>query len=432
MKHIIFICLAFLLVLMNGFFVAAEFAMVRLRNTQVKAIKESFGLRGAILAKIHNQLDAYLSACQLGITLTSLGLGWIGEPAFAKLLEPLLNYLNIFSTTTIAALAFILAFLFISFLHIVIGELAPKSWAIRQSQSISLWTAVPLYLFNALMFPFIWLLNSSANLLLRLFRIENTQGNEASYSSEELKLIVNSGNLHGDLEKEELEMIDNVLEFADLSVADIMRPADEMIALNVNDPISENLQMMANRHFSRYPVYEDNPQKMVGIIHVKDIFSLLQQNKPITDLQTLLRPVLSVNIDIHAIELFRQFKAGFTHFAVVTNNSGVVIGFITLDNILNAILGEIRDEFIKPKPDWITTKDGAWLMRGNTPLYVLEKALDINFSNEAANTISGLIMTKLERIPQPKEKISFEKFDIIVYKLKGPRIALVKVYPKAM
>jgi CBS domain containing-hemolysin-like protein len=428
MTNILLILLAIFLVILNGFFVAAEFSLVKLRQTQVKAIQDSYGMRGRILGKVHSQLDAYLSACQLGITLASLGLGWVGEPAFARLLEPLLHELDIFSPTAISAIAFVTAFFIISFLHIVAGELAPKSAAIRQSKTVSLWTALPLYCFYWLMYPFIWLLNISANYVLKLFGTRADHESETNYTADELKLILDANQLQGDLEKEELQMLDNVLDFADLKVADIMRPVDELIALNLNHPVQENLQLIAQNHFSRYPVYTTQPEQAIGILHVKDIFVAMLNDKPIVNLQELIRPILSVNIDLPALDLFKQFREGLTHFTVVTNHNGIVVGFVTLDNILNELLGQIQDEFIKNNLDLAVAKDGALLIKGNSPIYLLEKALHIEIKEQEANTISGLIMTKLERMPEMNERIAFNEFTLKVIKIKGPRILLVKVY----
>lgn len=428
MSQLSFIALAFILVLINGFFVAAEFGLVRLRQTRVEAIKNFYGIRGEILAKVHSQLDTYLSACQLGITLASLGLGWVGEPAFARLLEPILRNFGISSNTTIVAVSFAIAFLIITFLHIVIGELAPKSLAIRQPQQISLWTALPLYCFYWLMYPFIWLLNKSAYLSLKLFHFSTESINEASYSAEELKLILHSSALHGELEKEEAEILDNVLDFTDLKVADIMRSYDEMITLSLKAPLEENLKKMSTHRYSRYPLYEDDPKKIIGIVHVKDFF-LAMQNLNEISLQQIMRPILGVNTELPAIELFRQFQAGLSHFAVVKHNDGAVVGFITLENILSDLLGQIRDEFNKPTPSWLRTREGALLMKGNTPIYELEKALQIELPPTEAHTIAGLLLTQLERMPHVNEKVHFNQFDITVMKVKGPQILLVKIYP---
>lgn len=429
MSHLALIVLAIFLVFLNGFFVAAEFGLVKLRSTRVQALKKVSGLPGNVLEKLHNQLDAYLSACQLGITLASLGLGWVGEPAFADLLEPLLHRLGIFSPTAVRAIAFFTAFFIISFLHIVAGELAPKSLAIRRPEKVSLWTALPLYYFYWLMYPFIWLLNQSANLILKF--LGNAATSEKShYSADELKLILHSSHAPSELEKEELEILDNVLDFADLKVADMIRPFDEMVTIDLAKPHAEILNTISRYRFSRYPVYERNPEEIIGVLHVKDMFfSSLNpsSNKP---LKQLVRPIFSISTELPAIDLFRQFRAGLTHFAIVKHSRGDIVGFITLDNILNTLLGQIRDEFNMPAPNIVHSKDGGILMKGNAPLYLLEKELDFDFPPMEAHTISGLLLEKLQRMPKNKERVSFDEFDLVVLKVQGPKVLLVKIFPK--
>lgn len=429
MHNLLLTFLALLLVLLNGFFVAAEFAIVKLRQTRVHTIQTSYGLRGLLLGKVHTKLDAYLSACQLGITLASLGLGWIGEPAFADLIKPILYAIGVESPSFIKAFAFVIAFLLISFLHIVLGELAPKSMAIRRPESISLWCAPFLYGFYWLMYPIIWILNGSANLLLKWMGAATTAEVENSYTAEELKLIFDASHAQGQLHKEEMEILEHALDLADLYAADVMRPVDEMILLNIDDNLDVNLKKIISHHYSRYPVYKDEHNNLIGILHVKDLFATLYQNKILDDLHTLLRPLLNVPRDMPATELFSQFRMGFSHFATVHNDSGLLIGFVTLDNILGSLFGHIRDEFNKTQDDWVKTTDGAYLMKGNLPLYALEKALDIDINIDGIDTISGLLLAKLERLPTPYERVNFEQFDIEVRKMKGPRILLVKVFP---
>lgn len=207
LNNIVLLILAFLLVLLNAFFVAAEFGMVKLRRTRVMTIKQTQGFKGKILAQVHKQLDAYLSACQLGITLASLGLGWLGEPAFSCLLEPVFRFVGINTQEMVVLISFFCGFIIISFLHIVIGELVPKSLAIRQSERVSLWTAVPLYFFYWLMYPAIWILNTCANFVLKLARLDKVHKGEHSYSPEEIKIILSGCHAHSEFSKQEIDIL---------------------------------------------------------------------------------------------------------------------------------------------------------------------------------------------------------------------------------
>ena len=232
MNNLFLIIVALLLVALNGFFVAAEFGLVKLRQTRIREIAKTRGWRGRILAKVHAKLDAYLSACQLGITLASLGLGWVGEPAFAGLLEPVFGRLGVTSPELIHGISFAFAFTIISFLHIVVGELAPKSMAIRNPEQIGLWSAAPLYGFYWLMYPVIWLLNSSANLVLRLFGLGNVHGHDAHYSADELKLILRGNDPDDRFTRDEWNILAKTLDFSELEVSDLMRPIHEIAALH--------------------------------------------------------------------------------------------------------------------------------------------------------------------------------------------------------
>ena len=305
------IIFAFLLVLLNGFFVAAEFAMVKLRATRVESIAELHGWRGSILRKVHNQLDAYLSACQLGITLASLGLGWVGEPAFAHLLEPLLAYLGVDSAEVVKAVSFFVAFFVISYLHIVVGELAPKSWAIRKPELLSLWTAVPLYLFYWTMYPAIYLLNASANTILRIAgQGEPGPHHEHHYSREELKLILHSSRGQ-DPSDQGMRVLASAVEMGELEVVDWANSREDMVSIDAHAPLKEILALVRRHKFSRYPVYDAEREEFTGLLHIKDLLLELAEleHLPETiDLDDLARPLERVSRHMPLAQLLEQFR----------------------------------------------------------------------------------------------------------------------------
>lgn len=429
MSQFVLMILAFGFVLLNGFFVAAEFAMVKLRHTRVQTLQTTYGWRGRILAKVHAQLDAYLSACQLGITLASLGLGWIGEPAFASLLTPLLKLLGIVSEQLIEIISFGVAFSIISFLHIVVGELMPKSMAIRQAERLSLWTAAPLYGFYWLMYPAIYLLNASANLLLRVFKLDTVHHGEQAYSSDELKLILKASHSHGELTQIEADMLEHTLEFADLQIADVMRPVAEMVALNLEAPLKHNLSVIMTTRYSRYPVYLNERHQIIGILHIKDLFVAKQNSEDSIDLKSLLRPIIRVKPESRALDLFQQFQQGMPHFALVYHR-GRVVGFVTLDNLLQVLLGRMKDEFHLTRKDGVFLKDGSFVVKGYTSIYALEQLLEQDLSAYQVSTVSGLILQQLQRFPQEGETLEFATFRLVVEKIRGQRILQVHVYRK--
>lgn len=435
MENFLFVFVALLLVLLNGVFVAAEFGLVKLRQTRVRAIAKRHGWRGKILADVHRQIDAYLSACQLGITLTSLGLGWIGEPAFASLLAPLFQLAGIASAQVIHGISFALAFSVISFLHIVVGELVPKSLALRHPEGVGLLTATPLYGFYWLMYPAIRALNLSANWVLRLTKFGSERVHEAGYSADELKLILRGRRVDSGASDEELNVMAQMLDFGELDVSELMRPIHEMVALRQGASLEENLDVILRHRYSRYPYFDRDGRNVLGVIHLKDLFLAQQQGKSIESLASFLRPIQYVSPRMAARVLFQRFRAGAPHFAIVGKKGEPPHGFITLDNILGALVGAIHDEFRPYEQEWARQPDGTFIGKGSLPIYTLERALAIDIENEEMNledadSIGGMILEKLGEIPQEGRRIAFAQFDIVIRKMHGMRIGAVQVYPK--
>ncbi|MES3022316.1 MAG: hemolysin family protein [Pseudomonadota bacterium] len=435
MQNILFVLLALFLVVLNGFFVAAEFSIVSMRKTRIRAIAKTQGLRGRILLKVHSELDAYLSACQLGITLASLGLGWVGEPAFASLLEPLLDAAGVTSPKVLHGISFVAAFSVISYLHIVVGELAPKSMAIRNPEVVGLWSAMPLYGFYWSMYPFIYVLNTSANAVLRVFGIGGGGSHDAHYSTEELKLILRTSQPGEKFTRDERHILAQSLDFSKMTVADLMRPINEVIALHASKSLEENLQTVLRNRFSRYPYFAKNGEDVLGVIHLKDLFFAQQAGHKVNELTSYLRPVETMSARTPAQEMFRRFRDGAPHFALIGEKGKRPVGFITLDNLLGAMVGEIRDEFRLNENDWLRQPDGTFIGKASLPIFSLERMLGIDIDNETlgldeVESVGGLLMVKLGDIPQQGQRVEFPAFDIVVKKMNGPRIVLLKVIPR--
>ncbi|WP_236212311.1 hemolysin family protein [Metapseudomonas otitidis] len=421
---------ALFLVLLNGFFVAAEFAMVKLRATRVESIADQHGWRGGILRTVHNQLDAYLSACQLGITLASLGLGWVGEPAFAHLLGPLLSAVGVESEKLLHGISFFAAFFVISYLHIVVGELAPKSWAIRKPELLSLWTAVPLYLFYWLMYPAIWLLNASANTILRIAgQGEPGPHHEHHYSRDELKLILHSSRAR-DPSDQDMRVLASAVEMGELEVVDWANSREDLIYLEHDAPLSDILGVIRRHKYSRYPVYDDRKGEFIGILHIKDLLlalSALDSLPESFDLAELTRPVERVSKHMPLPRLLEQFRQGGAHFALVEEADGKVVGFLTMEDVLEVLVGDIQDEHRKTERGVLAYQPGKLLVRGDTPLFKVERLLGIDLDHVEADTLAGLIYDSLNRVPEEEEVLETEGLRIIVKKMKGPKIVLAKV-----
>lgn len=424
MDNFLYILLALGLVFLNGFFVAAEFAVVKIRHSRLQALQEKEGYPAKILAQIHRKMDAYLSACQFGITLTSLGLGWIGEPAVGAFLLKTFKGLSFLDKSSIHILAFSIGFAVISYVHIVLGELVPKSMAIRQAEKVAIWTAVPLYLFYLVMYPFIMVLNWSARVPLMLFRWNVDKSAEPAYSSEELTYIVKASHLHGEFTKSEADIIEQTMEFTDLQVSDVMRPIEELVALDEQQPIEANLQKMAQHRYSRYPIYRGQLQNILGVVHAKEVFSRIQQQGSITSFKDLLRPLIRTEPQDSVMELLQDFKEGGNHMALIFREERLV-GFVTLDNLLQVIVGRIRDEFHLSKQDWVKLDEENFQLAGHASIYVLEHLADVDLTSESVSTVNELMSQYLGRTLHLLDRVEFESFDLQVAEMVGPRVSKI-------
>jgi CBS domain containing-hemolysin-like protein len=422
--------IALLLVLLNGFFVAAEFAIARLRATKVEALASQHGWRGHILRTVHSQMDAYLSACQLGITLASLGLGWIGEPAFAELLIPLLGAIGIESVRLVHGIAFFTAFAIISYLHIVIGGLAPKSWAIRKPELLSLWTAAPLYLFYWLMYPAIFLLNASANAILRIAgQGEPGPHHEHHYNRDELKLILHSSRASNPSDQD-MRVLASAVELGELEVVDWANSREDLVYLQLHAPLHEVFSVFRRHKYSRYPIFDDAAGEFVGVLHIKDLLlhlSLLEMLPSALKLADLMHPIERVSRHMPLSNLLEQFRQGGSHFALVEEADGKVIGYLTMEDVLEALVGDIQDEHHKTERGILAYQPGKLLVRGDTPLFKVERLLGVNLDHVEAETLAGLIYETLKRMPEEEEVLEVSGLRIIVKKMKGPKVLLAKV-----
>ena len=408
---------------------AAEFSLVKLRSTRVRTIANTLGWRGRILARVHTHLDTYLSACQLGITLASLGLGWIGEPAFAALIVPFLVNIGVTSQKLIHSIAFIFAFFTISYLHIVLGELVPKSLAIRMSERVGIWTAPALYAFYWLMFPVIWLLNLSSSFVISALKLNTKAGHDSQYTPEELKLILRSSRASDGFSNDEWKVLAQAIDFRELKVSDLMHPFNEVTALMEKDSFDDSMDRVLQHRYSRYPIV-NNDGVVTGIVHIKDIFVALRKDANFADIKSLARPVELVLPNTHAMALFRKLQKGAPHLTVIGLADAPPIGFITLDNLLSALVGDIRDEFRQSQSEWAKLEDGSLLGKGSLSINTLERTLGIDIESDDADTIAGLVLWTIGELPKEGQRVEFNAFDVVIKKMIGPRILLVRVYPK--
>ncbi len=430
MKQVLLLGAAFLLVLLNGFFVAAEFAIVKVRSTKIKELAEAGDWRAVVARNVIGHLDAYLSACQLGITIASIGLGWIGEPAVAKLIEPLLHAVGVTNQTLIHTISFTVAFIIIAFLHIVLGELAPKTLAIRKAESTALWLSPPLRAFYWVMYLPIVALNGAANWILRPLGLEPVGETGEAHSSEELRMIVGASHAHGILNATERHLLENVIDFSERKVAEIMTPRVDVVCLLVNKSIADNLAIVRGEQHTRYPLAEGSADNVIGMIHIKDFITLTVDaaERAGSVLQSIKRPVLFVPENASIDAVLRTIQATRTLMAIVVDEYGGVAGLVTLEDVLEELVGEIRDEFDDAELE-IERRGGETIVDGGLPLSEVEEMFPDVVSDEESDvrTIGGLVLKELGRIPAAGDQVTLGPYRLQVVEMDNLRITRVKI-----
>lgn len=429
LQQILLIIAAFALVLLNGFFVAVEFAIVKVRGTRIEELAATGHWRARTTRHVLNHLDAYLSACQLGITLASLALGWIGEPAFANVLEPLLEKVGVSSPAAIHSIALVTAFIIISFLHIVLGELAPKSMAIRKPEETSLWLAMPLRLFHFIMYPAIVVLNGTANALLRLFGLTQAHESDLAHSPEELRMIVTASHAHGVLNTTETRLLENVFGLSERPVGEIMTPRVEMICLDRSRSFEDNVQIVRTKQHTRYPVIDGSPDQVVGIVHVKDLFRITGEEN--VSIDSVMRPVQFIPETASIDHLLKLIQKTRSLMAIVVEEYGGVAGLVTLEDILEELIGPIRDEFDAGElPDVVRKGKEVHLNPGVSLNDVVQLLPGFEYEpDEDVRTIGGQIMKELGRIPKTGDVVVLGAWKAKITRIEGQRVTRLAMIP---
>jgi CBS domain containing-hemolysin-like protein len=419
------IFLGLFLVFLNGFFVASEFSIVKVRATRIEELVRSGSGLARRAQSVIQKMDEYLSATQLGITISSLGLGWIGEPAFSALFEPIFHHLGDFGVVMTHTLAVSCAFFLITFLHIVLGELAPKSMAIRRPEKILLWVSGPLSWFYKILYPFTWALNGTANVFLRLLGVVPLSETDRAHSEEELRLILADSQEKGVLDSDEGRLLERVFDFGDRSVRQVMVPSIEVVFLNTQKSVEENLNKARENKHTRYPLCDGSLDKVVGIIHVKDLFWKHRQMGKKFTLEAVKRPVSFVPSSKYIKFLLTEFRQARSHLAVVVNEYGATIGIVTLEDILEELVGEIQDEFDVEVPPPMIQKILArqYMVHGRSLLEDVEQELSILLDDTENDTIAGHVMMLLGRTAQVGDEVLVaERYQVRVVGMKGLQI----------
>ena len=421
-----------LLVLLNGFFVAAEFALVKIRDTQLDPLVGK-GDRGAKVARriVHN-LDAALSATQLGITLASLALGWVGKPVFAALLAPVLKYFHV-DPAQADWLAFAVGFSVITFLHIVVGELAPKSLAIQKPLAVSLRVAKPLLGFYKVFYPVIWLLNHAAFWLLRRCGLQPVNESELVHSEEEIRVILGQSRQHANGPTLEQDIALNAFGLRHRRVREVMQPRGQIVSLNAESPIAECLALAQQTRYSRFPLCDDGDiDKAIGVVHAKDIVAMQHRARFGRDLAIAARKIIFVPETARLEKLLKLFLERRRHIALVVDEYGDTVGLVTLENVLEELVGPIEDEFDDEAPLIRQTEQNSWEVSGSLPAHKINELIGDQLPGQAeVSTVSGLVTQRLGRFPRAGDAVQLRDWKLYVQETDQARVVRLRLTRRA-
>jgi CBS domain containing-hemolysin-like protein len=420
--------LILLLVFLNGFFVAAEFAIIKARNSRIETLVQE-GNRNAKLAQIIlGNINGYLSACQLGITLASLALGWVGEPTIAKLLEPVLMPLQI-PPAVVHTISFVIAFTLITTLHITLGEQFPKTYAIRLPEKITLLSSGPLIVFYKAMYPFIWFLNGTSNWLLRRAGIEPSDDHETAHTEQEIRGLMKESNKSGLIDNTELTLMDNIFDFAETNAREIMIARREMVCLYANLSYEENRQIAVTEMHTRYPVADPDKDNIIGFVHIKD---LLKSDRGIGNIKKIIRPITKVPESMQISALLKLMQKRKTQMALLIDEYGGTSGLVTFEDIIEEIVGEVQDEFDEERPQIEKRDESTHSIDGRMLIEEVNSYFGLEIESDDYDTIGGWIYAQVEMPPKRSQRIEYnEEYEFIIDETDNLRIARILVIKRS-
>jgi CBS domain containing-hemolysin-like protein len=411
LEYIFNILLVLFLVFLNGFFVATEFAIVKVRLTQIEPLAARGNRRARVVREIITHLDRYLSATQLGITMSSLALGWIGEPLVADELLPLFQHFGMVNEHLIQWISFAIAFSLITFLHIILGELGPKWLAIQKSSATALWVSYPLSVFFAIFKPLIWLLNISANAILRLVGIHASASADLVHSEEELRLILARDRKGSKATK---DLVLNAMDFRLKQARHCMVPRTEMVTLSISASPQDNLRTMRMNKFSRYPVYRDTIDNIVGVVYTKDIFRLDRDHSPMFTIESVLRDACFLPETASLEKTLETMLLRKTHMLILADEYGGTAGLITLELVLEELVGPIQDEYDREAPEITKLSDDEYVLDASVTTNEVERLLNLELSPQDILSIGAFVLEQLCHIPVAAERLQVKGIEFIV------------------
>lgn len=419
--------LVFFFVLMNAFFVISEFALVKVRRSRMEILAESGSVTAKYAHKVVNDLNSYLSACQLGITLASLALGWIGEPAISQLIGPLLQQAGL-SEGSIHTISIVVGFLTITMLHIVLGELVPKSLAILDSERFAMATAMPLALFYMATYPIMWVFNHTTSGILKLMGYSMTDEHETAHTDDEIIKLVEESYKRGLIDKAEFTYVDNIFECTDTNVKDVMMPRTDMVCVFKQDSVESIMETAMREKYTRYPVCEGSRDNVIGFINIRDVYEQRIRNG-VKSIDGLIRKVISVPEYLPINDMLKKFQKEKVSIAVVIDEYGGTAGIVTLEDILEEIVGNLCDEYDEEEKEIETVDENTFLVKGIVNLDKVSALTGVQLPVDEYETLNGFLIGQLGRIPSSSEKPVIEYGDLVfmVEKIASKRILSVKI-----
>ncbi|WP_127590728.1 hemolysin family protein [Paenibacillus lautus] len=421
LPSLISLTLVLILVLLNGFFVSAELAFVKVKSSRIDALVEEGHRRAKFAQNILQNLDGYISACQFGITIVSIGLGWIGERTISAMITPWFHGIG-WSNTVVHAVSLVLAFILIALMHIVFGALAPKTVAVRKAEQITLLSAGPLRVFYTIMFPFIWFANGLSNNVLRLFRMQPVVERNV-HTEEELRDMMKESSESGLMDSTDMVLVDNIFEFADTTAREIMIPRTEMICLYNNLSLEENLKIASEGMRTRYPICDEDKDHIIGFIHIKDLMRGF-----VRDQLSLIRPIIAVPESIKISDLLRRMQRSKTQIAILIDEYGGTSGLVTLEDIMEEIVGEIQDEFDEERPGIEKVGEDEYSIDGLMLIDEINDQFGLNVDTEDYDTIGGWLSSRLEvLLPHKGQSVMYEDYRFVIEETEHKRISRIRL-----
>ena len=428
MSTTIYLIIFAILIALTAFFVATEFAIVKVRQSRIDQLVVE-GKAGSVAAKqVTSHLDEYLSACQLGITVTALGIGMVGEPTFEFILHPMFEAAGI-STDYIHIFTIGAAFLIATFLHVVVGELAPKTIAIQKAEAVTLAFAKPIQIFYRILYPFIWALNGSARLLLKLFGMKPASEHELSHTEEELRLLLSESYKSGEINQNELQFVNNVFEFDDRIAREIMVPRTDIVGFDIHATFEEVVTQVSNERYTRYPVFEGDRDNVIGFLNIKDFLTMGMRKRVTADnfeLRTFVNPIIHAIETTPVHELFQKMQKARIHMAVLLDEYGGTSGLVTIEDILEELVGDIRDEFDDDElPEVRKISEDSYLLDAGMLLSDVEKLLFMEFGVDGIDTLGGWYFTNDLDLDLTKE-IDYQGYTFSIHEKEGHHIHYIQ------